>query len=222
MVEMSAPLKLHQCRAAQIPARTSQASAVSAFFPCYNDTATISVLVRHVAEVLGSVTSAFEVIVVDDGSRDGSLPVSRALERESAYLRVAAHDANRGYGAALLSGFRAARYEWVSYTDGDGEYDPAEVSTLIPAVGPATDIVQEQKLSLNVRDIDCAFCLFRRRLLELGAFRFTEVPVHHYFRAHGRQSWSRLVLREARSSTAAPRLTLEQRPSSTRAGRSIS
>jgi glycosyltransferase involved in cell wall biosynthesis len=264
------------------PVHNSQVSTVSAFFPCYNDAATIEVLVRRVAEVLGSVTSTFEVIVVDDGSHDGSLQLLRALERELAYLRVVAHDVNRGYGAALLSGFRAARYEWVFYTDGDGQYDPAEVSTLIRAVGPATDIVQGWKLSrgdswyrkvigrmyhhvvayafsLNVRDTDCDFRLFRRRLLEPAALRstsgvicvemmrrfqdigaqFTEVPVHHYFRPHGRsqffrfskiarsgfqlgQLWSRLVLREALSSTAAAKVTPEQRPPPTRAGRSKS
>jgi dolichol-phosphate mannosyltransferase len=121
--------------------------AVSAFFPCYKDAATISVLVRRVGEVLGSVTSALEVIVVDDGSHDGSLPVLRASARASAYVRVVARDANRGYGAALLSGVRAAQYECVYSTDGDGQCDPAEVSTLIRAVGPATDIVQGWKIS---------------------------------------------------------------------------
>src|SRR5262249_21044446 len=152
-----------------------------------------------------------------------------ALERELPYLRVIAHQENCGYGGALISGFAAARHEWVFYTDGDGQYDPAEVSTLISAVRPSTDIVQGWKLSrgdswyrkiigriyhhvvasafsLNVRDTDCDFRLFRRALLERAPLastsgvicvemmrrfqdvdaQFVEVPVHHYFRPHGR------------------------------------
>lgn len=217
------------------PVPNPQVATVSAFFPCYNDALTIAVLVRRVAGVLGSVVADFEVIVVDDGSQDESLSLLRVLEQELPYLRVVAHHENRGYGGALISGFTAARNEWVFYTDGDGQYDPAEVATLISAVTPSTDIVQGWKVSrgdswyrkiigriyhhvvasafsLNVRDTDCDFRLFRRALLERAPLestsgvicvemmrrfqdidaQFTEVPVHHYFRPHGRSQFFRL------------------------------
>ena len=163
--------------------------AVSAFFPCYNDAETIEAVVRRAEVALRALVDDVEIIVVDDGSRDASLRVLRDLAEVLPCLRVIPHFTNRGYGSALLSGFAAAKNEWVFYTDGDGQYDPSEVAMLIGAVGPSTDVVQGWKIargdswyrkvigrvyhhvvarafSLRVRDTDCDFRLFRRALLE--------------------------------------------------------
>ena len=104
-------------------------------------------------------------------------------------LRIVDHGVNRGYGAALRSGFAAARGEWVFYTDGDGQYDPAELERLIAQVSDEVDVVQGWKLGRNdsalravvgrayhhavrllfglpVRDTDCDFRLIRASALE--------------------------------------------------------
>jgi glycosyltransferase involved in cell wall biosynthesis len=169
---------------------------LSVFFPCYNDAETIEAVVRRAETALGPVLDDLEIIVVDDGSVDRSLEVLRDLERELPNLHVVAHASNRGYGGALITGFAAAKHEWIFYTDGDGQYDPGEALTLISAVEPSTDIVQGWKISrsdswyrkvigrlyhhvvarafsLRVRDTDCDFRLFRRALLEQVSLQST-------------------------------------------------
>ena len=169
-------------------------ASLSAFFPCFNDAPTIADLVRHVDATLTDLGIAHEVIVVNDGSTDESLDVLRALEAELPVLRIVDHGVNRGYGAALRSGFAAARGEWVFYTDGDGQYDPTEVEQLIARVGDDVDVVQGWKLGRNdhwiraivgrayhhavrlafglpVRDTDCDFRLIRMGALDRVALR---------------------------------------------------
>lgn len=162
---------------------------VSAFFPCYNDAPTIGGLVKSVSAALDRLGVDYEVIVVDDGSADDSVEVLRQVEKENPRFRLVRHEVNRGYGAALRSGFAAATREWVFYTDGDGQYDPSEVESLVDRATADTDVVQGWKLGrgdkwyrkvigrayhhvmrflfrLKVRDTDCDFRLIRRSLLE--------------------------------------------------------
>jgi glycosyltransferase involved in cell wall biosynthesis len=163
-------------------------NSVSAMFPCYNDAETITGLVDDVYAALAPLVAEVEVIVVNDGSADRS----RELLDESAatrpWLRVIHHERNRGYGGALISGFAAARHEWIFYTDGDAQYDASEAALLIPLATENVDVVQGYKLTrgdalhrkvmgriyhhivkvlfrLPARDTDCDFRLFRRQLL---------------------------------------------------------
>jgi glycosyltransferase involved in cell wall biosynthesis len=172
-----------------VSARNPEVRTVSAFFPCYNDSLAIGTMVRSVRRVLAEAVDDFEIIVVDDGSSDGSLAVLQALTVEIPELRLVVHDRNRGYGGALLSGFAASTREWVFYTDGDAQYDAGELGRCIDAVAADTDIVQGYKLGrgdawyrkligrtyhhtvrvlfrLHVRDTDCDFRLIRRSLLD--------------------------------------------------------
>jgi glycosyltransferase involved in cell wall biosynthesis len=161
---------------------------ISAVFPCYNDATTIGKLVDDVHAALEPLTDELEVVVVDDGSTDGSGDVLGALQTGRPWLHVVTHVRNRGYGAALISGFGAARHEWIFYTDGDGQYDAAEAALLVPLATEQIDIVQGYKIEradswyrkvigrsyhhvvkrlfrLPGRDTDCDFRLFRRRLI---------------------------------------------------------
>jgi glycosyltransferase involved in cell wall biosynthesis len=179
-----------------LPAGNPNVTAVSAFFPCYNDAGSIGTMVRAVHGALETQVDDFEVIVVNDGSQDDSLAVLRALANELPRLRVIDHDVNRGYGGALQSGFAAATKQWVFYTDGDAQYDASEITRCIAAVTSATDIVQGWKTSrgdswyrkvigrvyhhavkrlfnLHVRDTDCDFRLIRRSLLDKVNLRST-------------------------------------------------
>jgi glycosyltransferase involved in cell wall biosynthesis len=164
-------------------------TAVSAMFPCYNDAETIGGLVDDVHGALAPLVEQCEVIVVNDGSSDGSREVLDALQADRPWLRVVHHERNRGYGGALLSGFAAAQHEWIFYTDGDAQYDAKEVALLDPLATDDVDVVQGYKLGrgdtllrkvigrcyhhavkllfrLPGRDTDCDFRLFRRRLLD--------------------------------------------------------
>jgi glycosyltransferase involved in cell wall biosynthesis len=130
-----------------------------------------------------------EVIVVNDGSTDGSAVVLAELARKQPKLRVVTHPQNRGYGGALLSGFAAAQKQWVFYTDGDGQFDPAELELLVQHASEQVDVVQGFKLrradgfvrtvvgrtyhwfvslafGLKIRDTDCDFRLIRRAKLD--------------------------------------------------------
>ncbi len=167
--------------------------SISMFFPAYHDGGTIPSMVLLACKAVAQVTDDYEVLVVNDGSHDEPLDYTGEVLAEVAArfdcLRVITHPANRGYGAALRSGFAAATKEWVFYTDGDAQYDPREISLLVEAVSDGVDIVNGYKISrsdplhriiigriyhhfvrlafgLPLRDTDCDFRLFRRSLLE--------------------------------------------------------
>jgi glycosyltransferase involved in cell wall biosynthesis len=162
--------------------------SISAFFPCYNDERTIGTLVRRAAEELSRLTDDFEVLVVNDGSSDGSAAVLERLAAELPWLRVVTHSSNRGYGGALRSGFAHASKDLVFYTDGDGQYDVGELPLLVMLLTPDTDFVNGMKMTrqdpgyrvfagnlhrfatrwsfwLPVTDVDCDFRLIRRSIL---------------------------------------------------------
>jgi glycosyltransferase involved in cell wall biosynthesis len=164
--------------------------AVSVFFPCYNDEATIARMVEVAVATLGRIgVDDAEVIVVNDGSSDGSAAILQELMTREPLLRVVTHPRNRGYGGALLSGFAASTKQWVFYTDGDGQFDAAELELLVQRASDDVDVVQGYKLrradgvvravigrlyhrfvklmfGLRIRDTDCDFRLIRRSALD--------------------------------------------------------
>lgn len=170
------------------------APKLTVFFPCYNDAGTIASMVALADETARSLADSYEVIVVDDGSSDHSRAILRSLESKYPSLRLVFHEANRGYGGALRSGFEAARGEWVFYTDGDYQYDVSELALLWEKAAPDVDVVQGYKIKrhdpfyrvwiglfyqhfiqaafgLRIRDVDCDFRLIRRSALERFALK---------------------------------------------------
>ncbi len=164
---------------------------LSVFFPAYNDGGTIASLVITAVKVAGSITSDFEVIVVNDGSSDDTPQILDELARiYPDHVRIVHHPKNRGYGGALRTGFATATKDLVFYTDGDGQYDPAEMTALLPQMTDDVDWVNGWKISrsdplhriiigrlyhhmvkvlfgLKVRDVDCDFRLMRRRIFDV-------------------------------------------------------
>ena len=169
---------------------------LSIFFPAYNDSGTIASMVVRAVQTAAALTPDYEVIVVNDGSADATAVIADEMARTYAHVRVVHHQVNRGYGGALQTGFRAATKEWVFYTDGDAQYDPAEMAALWAAVTPDIDVVNGYKISradplhrviigriyhhtvsllfgLTVRDVDCDFRMIRRRVFERIALEKT-------------------------------------------------
>src|SRR5438132_159993 len=165
------------------------ALTISAVLPAYNEGAIIERTVRHVAGVLRGLANDFEVIVTNDGSRDNTGEVLIALQAHEPDLplRVVTHERNRGYGAALASGFDAAAKDLIFLTDGDAPFDVGELARFLPELDEGTDLVigwrrrrADPPLRLlnawgwkrlvnglfgyTARDFDCAFKLFRRRV----------------------------------------------------------
>jgi len=176
---------------------------VSAFLPCHNEQGNVEGVVRAAVRALEALQVPFEVIVVDDGSTDRTPHVAEALAAEDPRVRVVRHDRNRGYGAALRTGFFSARYPWVLLVDGDGQFDPGDVVRLLPHAASA-DLVVGYRLrrrdpphrrlfawlwntlvrmwfGVRVRDVDCGFKLLRTKVVQelplraTGAFLSTEL-----------------------------------------------
>ena len=164
---------------------------LSVFFPAYNDGGTIASLVLTAVKVASSMTPDFEVIVVNDGSSDDTPQICDELVRlYPNHVRAVHHPQNRGYGGALRTGFATATKDFVFYTDGDGQYDPAEMTVLWAKMTDEVDWVNGWKISradpvhriiigrvyhhlvkflfgLKVRDVDCDFRLMRRRIFDV-------------------------------------------------------
>ena len=174
-----------------MPQPERRTPGLSVFFPAYNDSGTIASLVISALKTAARLTPDFEVIIVNDGSADRTAEIADELARTYPQVRVVHHPRNRGYGGALRSGFAAATRELVFYTDGDAQYDPAELVQLWEAFAQAEDVdlVNGYTISrsdplhrivigrvyhhtvkllfgLRVRDVDCDFRLMRRAIFD--------------------------------------------------------
>jgi len=151
---------------------------------------TISSVVIATVQSLQQVSDDYEVIVVDDGSADGTREILSELQRlYPQQLRVERHPRNRGYGGAIRTGIASATKDWIFYTDGDAQYDVRELALLASQAGEDVDVVNGYKISrsdpayrkligwaynifvhlafgLKIRDVDCDFRLMRRSLFE--------------------------------------------------------
>ena len=171
------------------PARVAR---LSYFFPAHNEEANLEGLVAEALDTLPSLADTFEIIAVDDGSRDRTAEIADRLAAANPdVVRVVHHPVNRGYGGALRSGFEASRYELLAFTDGDRQFRVADLGRLtarlqapdcpdvvvgyrIRRADPLIRIVYARtyKLAnrvlfgLRVRDVDCAAKLFRREALD--------------------------------------------------------
>ncbi|MCX5726257.1 MAG: glycosyltransferase family 2 protein [Candidatus Saganbacteria bacterium] len=162
-------------------------SNISIFFPAFNEESSIEKTVSKALGVAPSLFSGFEIIIVDDGSRDKTGEIIGLLSRHNKNVRAVHHSINKGYGAALKSGFAASSKELIFYTDGDGQFDISEIRNLLPYLKEA-DLVIGYRIkrsdpwyrllfakmygfaigllfNLWVKDVDCAFKLIRKKVL---------------------------------------------------------
>lgn len=167
---------------------TDDDRGVSACFPAFNDDGSIAWVVHRAREALESTGRDFEILVLNDGSVDRTAEVLERLTGEIPQLRTLRHERNRGYGATLRGLFAAARFPLVVYTDGDGQFDPLEVTRFLDALSPDVQLVNGFRRKRAdgplrrllgprfhrviagtfglpaLRDWDCDFRLFRRDL----------------------------------------------------------
>lgn len=166
----------------------SKIEELSVFFPFWNEERNIEKVVKNAIPVVKKIAQNWEIIIVDDGSSDNTPKIAKKLAENSPYLKVITHKKNRGYGASLKSGFEAAQYGLVAFTDGDGQFDFSQVSKfLLKIKNSDIAIGYRQKRHDNpirhvlmnllkiwdfiffgfvFKDIDCGFKMFRKEALE--------------------------------------------------------
>ncbi|MBA3832239.1 MAG: glycosyltransferase family 2 protein [Chthoniobacterales bacterium] len=176
---------------------------LSVIFPAFNEEANIQRTVESARLVLPKLAKTWEIILVNDGSKDATTPLCDHLAEQYPEVRAIHHVDNRGYGAALKSGILAARHDFIFFTDSDGQFDLEELEGLIEWASQY-DIVTGYRgkrqdpphrlinafgwkmlvrmvLGVKVRDIDCAFKIFQRSVFDrvqirsVGAMVNTEI-----------------------------------------------
>jgi glycosyltransferase involved in cell wall biosynthesis len=104
---------------------------LSVFFPTYNEEKNIGKVVRDAKKVLEKIADKWEIIIVEDGSKDNTPQVADKIAKTDRRIKVIHHKPNRGYGGALKTGFSKAKYEWVAFSDSDGQFDFSEIKKFV-------------------------------------------------------------------------------------------
>lgn len=161
--------------------------SLSLFFPAYNEAGNIELTIKKALPVLEEAAEIYEIIVIDDGSIDGTDVVVEKIAKKNPKVRLVRHSQNLGYGAALISGFKNSKYDLVAFNDGDGQFDFKEINKFLLNYNDH-DLVIGYRLKrvdpilrrflqfllkiwalglfgLTVRDIDCGFKLFKKEAL---------------------------------------------------------
>jgi glycosyltransferase involved in cell wall biosynthesis len=201
--------------------------SLSVFFPAYNEEKNIENSVEQAEAVLKTLTPEYEIIIVNDGSRDKTGKIADALAAKNKHIKVVHHNPNQGYGAAVWSGIQASTGDYIFFTDADLQFDLQELTKLVQFVpeykavigyrakrrdpllrllnAKGWNILNRFLFGLKVKDVDCAFKLFKRDLVQhlpiksRGAMMsaellirlqregvvFKEVPVTHLPRTAG-------------------------------------
>lgn len=162
--------------------------SISACAPALNEAGNIELLVRDLARVLGGAGVPFEIIIVDDGSTDATPQLLAALRAEIPQLRVITHAARQGYGKSLRDSWAAATMDYIFYTDGDRQFDMAEMTAFLPLLDGVHAVVGWRKeraegalrrftswsynhlvrilFGFKIRDIDCSFKFLPRAAVQ--------------------------------------------------------
>jgi glycosyltransferase involved in cell wall biosynthesis len=163
---------------------------LSVFLPIYNEEANVKSVVLATKKILQDVANEWELIIVDDGSTDGSAKLIKELTESDPRIRVVTHKENEGYGATISSGLYESKYPWIAFTDSDGQFDFTEITHfLTKRQESGADLVigyyKKRQVStfkiitsklweltvfvlfgLKVRDIDCGFKLISKKVID--------------------------------------------------------
>lgn len=163
---------------------------LSLFFPAYNEEENLEETVEKAIPVLKSIAEKYELIIINDGSKDKTGEVAKKLQQKYPYIRIITHNPNRGYGAALKSGFYNSKFEWIVFIDADGQFDFSEITKFIekqretnadlvigfyfkravPFVrilgSKAWELAVFLLFGMKVTDTDCGFKMFRKEVFK--------------------------------------------------------
>src|SRR5262245_50140645 len=189
--------------------------SLSIFFPCYNEEANVERTTRNALAAAKKFADAYEVIIVDDGSKDRTGEIADRLATENSHVRAVHNRPNLGYGGAVARGLRESRMDWIFFTDGDGQFDMNEIDKLITlldqcdfAVGYrakradsglrklnawAWGVLVRMLFGLKVRDIDCAFKLLPKSLIDAIELRSTGALISTELLARAKYSGPRIA-----------------------------
>jgi glycosyltransferase involved in cell wall biosynthesis len=164
--------------------------SISVFFPTYNEEANIKTTVQKSLPVLKKLFKNWEILVVDDGSTDSTRKIVENLSKENKNIKLLSHKENKGYGASLQTGLYNSKYNWIAFTDSDGQFDFSEITKFLEVQEKTkADVVigyyrkrQVSKLKiitskmweisvmllfgLHVKDIDCGFKLISKIVID--------------------------------------------------------
>jgi glycosyltransferase involved in cell wall biosynthesis len=163
-------------------------TSISLVLPAYNEAENIEPLVAEAVPALEANADDYEIIVVDDGSADGTAEVTRRVMESYPAVRLVQHEVNKGFGAAVFTGFTSAVKDWIFYTDADRQFVLSELEQFVPYMDQA-DLIAGYRaprrdpflrvfygkgwsalctlmFGYTVRDVDCGFKLFRREIIE--------------------------------------------------------
>lgn len=202
---------------------------ISFFLPAYNEADNLSKQVAIVYRYLKKRFKKYEIIIINDGSNDNTGDIAQNLSKKYKNIKIITHKKNKGYGAALVSGFKYSRYEMVAFTDADLQYDINDLTNMIEKIKDYDCIIGYRKqretlfrkfnarawsiliyflFKYNFKDIDCAFKLFKKKIINniqiesFGAMasaellikisdkkiKILEIPVRHRPRQAGNAS----------------------------------
>ena len=152
--------------------------------PAFNEELNIERTLRETSAWLRTKNEPWEIVVVNDGSKDGTGNVLERMTKEIPELRIVTHEKNRGYGAAVRSGCDAAKGEIIGYMDSDGQFKAKDFDLLLPKLSEASFVTGRRRkradpfirklnaklfgllswvvLGIWVRDINCAMKVFTK------------------------------------------------------------
>lgn len=161
---------------------------LSIFFPFWNEEKNIERVVTSAIPIAQEYAEKWEIIMVDDGSKDKTFSIAEKLAKTYKNLRVVSHFPNRGYGSALKEGFAHAQYNTIVFVDGDGQFDFNELEKFIYVIEDSDIVIGYRKkrrdniarhilmymlkiwdyifFRFHFKDIDCGFKMFKREALE--------------------------------------------------------
>ncbi len=166
-------------------AKTDKLSSLSIFMPAYNEEGNIATTIIDARYAAKEIAKKYEIIVVDDGSHDRTAEVVLELKKHDHNIRLITHPQNKGYGAAVKTGLKACKHDWIFFTDADGQFHYDELPGFASSRGKADLVIGYRRkrmdpfhrvfvaqvllklwnfvlFHLTLRDVDCAYKLFKR------------------------------------------------------------